>query len=160
MIQYLKTLELPGNIAVWISAGSLIVAIIALTLKISAYRKANAKERRMAEVEEQREKERLAQKLSAKLRPELRKNGNNYRLVIVNHGDAEARNIKVIMDSNPLSEHKAAVSNDLLPDMVGANSEISCLLALAMRRTPPFDVDVTWNDDSGDGKKYKTTLTF
>jgi len=25
--------------------------------------------------------------------------------------------------------------------------------------SPPFDVDVAWDDDSGDGKKYKTTLT-
>lgn len=149
-----------GNTPDWASISSLIVSLFALWVSYKANLKANANQQRLVEIEEQREKDRQIQKLSAQLCPELRKNGNNYRLVIVNHGNAEARNIKVTMDGKPLSEHKAAVSNDLLPDMVGANSEISCLLALAMGCTPPFDVDVAWNDDSGDGKKYKTTLTF
>jgi hypothetical protein len=149
-----------GNASDWISAGSLVVAISALVVSVFANRKANANQQRLVEIEEQRENDRQIQKLSAQLRPELRRTGKGERLVIINQGNAEARNVRVTMDGKPLSEHKASVSNDRLPDMVGANSEISCLLALAMGCTPPFDVDVTWDDDSGDGKRYKTTLTF
>ena len=80
--------------------------------------------------------------------------------MITNHGDAEARNVRVIMDGKPLEEHKTAVSNDHMPELVGSNSEISCLLAINMGNAPPFNVEIKWDDDSGIDKEYRTTLTF
>lgn len=144
----------------WISAGSLVVAIIALIVSVLSNRKANATQERLVEIEEQREKDRQAQRLSAQLRAELRKKGNSYRLVIINQGDAEARNVRVMMDGKPLSEHNVAVSNDRLPDVVGANAEVSCLLAITQGNAPPFDIEIKWDDDSGNDKEYRTTLTF
>lgn len=148
------------DVSAWISAGSLVVAIIALITSVFASRKANATQQRLVEIEEQREEDRQKQKLSAELRAELRKKGNSYRLVIINEGDATARNVRVMMGGKPLSEHAVSGSNDGLPDVVGAHSEVSCLLAISMGNAPPFKVEVKWDDDSGNDREYRTTLTF
>lgn len=143
-----------------IAAGSLVVAIIALIVSIFTNQKTNANQKRLIEIEEQREQKRQDKKISAQLRPELRRDGKSERLVITNHGDAEARNVRVIMDGNPLAEHKTAVSNDHMPELVGANSEISCLLAISQGNAPPFNIEIKWDDNSDNDKEYRTTLTF
>jgi len=143
-----------------IAAGSLIVAIIALIFSIVSNQKAIANQKQLVKIEEQREQERQNKKFSAQLRPELRRDGKSKRLVIKNHGDTEARNVRVIMDGKPLAEHKTSLSNDHMPELVGAHSEISCLLAISMDNAPPFDIEIKWDDDSGNNKEYRTTLTF
>lgn len=148
------------NIPDWVSAGSLVVAIIALIVSALSHRKANSIQQQLFEIENQRQNDRQKQKLSAQLFTELHKEGNRYRLVLINQGYAEARNIRVMMDGKPLSEHKVAVSNDRLPDLVGANSEVSCLLRITLESGPPFNIEVKWDDDSGNDKEYRTILTF
>ena len=148
------------NIFDWVSARSLVVAIIALILSTRSHRKSNSTQQQLFEIEKQRQNDRQEQKLSAQLFTELLKKGNSYRLVLINRGYAEARNIRVMMDGMPLAEHKVAVSNDSLPDVVGANSEVSCLLGISHENVPPFKIEVKWEDDSGNDKEYRTTLTF
>lgn len=143
-----------------ISAGSLFVAVIALIVGMLANRKANVTQLRLVEIEERREKDRQTQKNSAQLCAELRKMEKNYRLVLINQGNAEARNVRVMMDGIPLMKHKATFSNKRLPDMVGAKSEVSCILAISMESAPPFKIEVKWEDDSGNDREYRTTLTF
>lgn len=148
-----------------ISAGSFLFSGIALLVSINANRKANAIKQRQIAIEEQREKDRQKQKHSAQLRSDLHKvqdskGGVNYRLCIVNHGAVEARNLRVTMDGKPLSGHAVSIPNDRLPDQIGANSEVSCFLNLGPGRTPPFKVEVVWDDDSGLDNKSNNTLTF
>lgn len=99
--------------------------------------------------------------LRAELRPELRQTGRGSdRLYLVNHGMAEARNIRVKLDGVPLAEHRAAVRGDSLPSLVGPGGEISCLLGTNLQCAPPFQIEVQWDDDSGSDRTYRTTLTF
>jgi len=154
-----------NDLAAWasvlVATGSLVVAIIALIKSGRAQHRATDAQQRIVKIEEQREQNRRAQALQAILRPELRKTGRNSdRLYIVNQGAAEARNIRVEMDGKPLAEHPAAVRNDPMPDFVGPDSEIGCLLAFHMQCTPPFDLKITWDDDSGKDRIYRTTLTW
>ena len=153
-----------GNAASWagviIGAGSLCVAVVALVKSSRAQHKASAAQQRIVEIAEQRERDRRSQAFQAILHPELRSTAKHtYRLYLVNHGAAEARNIRIEMDGRPLLEHPAAVSNDPMPDFVGPHSEISCLLGLHMGCSPPFRIGITWADDSGQDRTYDTALT-
>lgn len=148
-------------IGLLISAASLIVAILALIKSAGAQREANAAQQRIVEIEEGPEQARRDEAHKATLRPELRKTGtHSYRLYLLNHGAAEARNIQVTMDGKALAEHAAAVGNDRMSQMVGPHAEISCLLSIHMGCTPPFDLLFTWDDDSESERSYRTTLTW
>lgn len=154
-----------GDMVSWfgvvISALSLLVAILAIIKSGRAQQEANAAQRRIVEIEEQREQHRQRESTQAKLRPELRQSGqHSYRLYLVNTGAVEARNIRIEMDGVPLAEHPAAVRNDLLPDLVGPDGEISCLLGLHMGCTPPFKIKITWDDTSAKERTYCSTLTW
>jgi len=153
--------DLSDWVGVLIGAGSLVVAIIALRRSGRATAEANAVQRRLVAIEEQRESERRAQAQRAVLRPALRKTGtSDYRLCVENAGASVARNLRVLLDGKPFIEHDAAVANDTLPDLVGPHSEVSCLLGLHMQCAPPFHIEMTWDDDSGQPGLYKGTLTF
>jgi hypothetical protein len=148
-------------IGVVISALSLLVAIVAIVKSGRAQGEANAAQRRIVEIEEQREQHRQHESTQAKLRLELRQAGQHfYRLYLVNHGAAEAQNIRVEMDGKPLAEHPAGNQNDPMPDLVDPHSEISCPLRLHLSCTPPFKLKVIWDDASGKDRTYRSTLTW
>lgn len=154
-----------GDASSWasniIAAGSLVVSVIALVLSLRAHREANVAQRRIVEIEEQREQEKRLNFRQAGLQPELRKTGQgSYRLYLVNGGMAEARKVRVTLDGKPLAEHGAAVRGDSMPLRVGPGAEVSCLLGISLDCAPPFEVEVQWDDDSGTGRTYRTTLTF
>jgi len=44
--------------------------------------------------------------------------------------------------------------------MIGPESEISYCMAVSNSCHPPFELEATWDDDSGQQGRYGTTLTF
>jgi hypothetical protein len=154
-----------GDFASWVgvvvSAGSLVVATIALRRSGGAAAEANAVQRRLVAIEEGRESERRTQSQTAVLRPALRKTGKStYRLCVTNAGASAAKDLQVRLDGKPLAEHDAAVANNALPSLVGPHSEVACLLGLHLQCAPPFQIHMTWHDDSGEQGRYEGTLTF
>lgn len=143
-----------------IAAASLVVAIIAIIKSGRAQKEANAVQRRVVEIEEQRERDRQAESTQAQVRAELRKVERSYRLHLVNNGAVEANNIRVEIDDIPLADHSVSVESDPMPDLVGPKSEISCFLGLTMSCVPPFKIKVTWDDESGTDRTYCSTLTW
>lgn len=140
---------------------ALVVSVIAVWLSHRAQVQANAAQKRIVEIEERREQDRIRESTRAVLRPELRETDRGFhRLYLVNHGGSEARNIRVKMDGQPLDEHKAAVHGSPMPAFVGPQSEIGCILAFHSNCVPPFEFEVLWDDDSGTNWTYRTTLTF
>ena len=130
--------------SILIAIGSLLVSILSL---ISSHRN----QRRIVLIEEQRQRERELTALQASLRPELRKTEKgSYRLCLVNSGKAEARNVRVKLGGMPLNEHPVAVRGSDIPTLIGANSEVSCLLAITLGSPPPpYEIEIRWDDDSG-----------
>lgn len=150
-----------GIIGVVIAAGSLVVAILALRRSDNAQREANEVQLRLVELEEQREAERKSRESKAMLVPSLRKTDkSNYRLQIVNDGMAEARDVRVLLDGTPSSKHCSAVGGETIPPIVGPGSTVSCLLGIHMQCAPPFNIEISWEDDSGDSGSFKGVLTF
>lgn len=144
-----------------VSVLSLIVSVIAVGVSWKAQRTSNALQKRVVEIEEQREKNKQLEAEQASIYPEFRKTGGgSYRLYLINSGLAEARNIEVKLDGKPLNEHATAVQGDNVPNCIGPNSEASCLLAISMDCAPPFEIEVRWDDDSDVERIYRGTLTF
>jgi len=144
-----------------LSVLSLIVSVIALYKSHRANREANAAQLRIVKIEEQRERERQLNLLQAKLQHQLRRTERgSYRLYLINSGMVEARNIRVRLDGKELSGHEVYIRGENMPKSVGPGAEISCLLSITSDCSPPFEMEVLWDDDSSIGRQYRTTLTF
>ncbi len=160
-----------GDTAAWvgsiISTAALIVSIVALLKSaraqreaLAAQREANDAQRRIVEIEEQREKDRIRVARRAELRAALRRAGNSYRLYLINDGECDARNVAVTLDGKPLAEHPIALHDMTMSSVIGRRSEASCILGIHLGCGPPFDIEITWDDDSQERRSYKSTLTF
>jgi hypothetical protein len=140
---------------------ALLVSIVAILVSIHANRQANATQRRLVEIEEGRDRERVAAGRRADLRAEIREFGlHSERLYVINEGSAAAHDVADFLDGVALAEHDAAVANDPLSTVIGPRSEASCLLMTTLSCATPFDIRITWQDDSGEPREYRSTLTF
>jgi len=138
-----------------------IVSVVAVVISGIAFMKTKRTDKRLLEIEEKREEDRnkLAQK--AQLQARIVKYGHNsHRLLIINNGEGEARNIGLKMDAKPFDDHFASVRNDSPAKIIGPHSEATCLLHIADECAPPWKIEISWEDDSGEPGHYKSTLTF
>jgi len=147
-----------------ISIIAAVISAFAIGVSIWTHNRNHKLQARIVALEEAREKDRLAEKQKANLTARImREPGTrNMRdlLVIENSGHGEARNIKIILANKPILEHPAVLQGTNEVTKVGPNSHIQYLLALCMGNYPPFDIEITWEDDSGESGKYSTTLTL
>ncbi len=130
-----------GDAAGWVGVGvsgvAVVVSIAALWKSSLAQRKANAAQQRIVEIEEHREKDRLAVGKRAELRAELRKTARGTsRLYVINEGPAGARNVAVSLDEKPLLDHEAGGAE--LTSTIGPHSEVSCILSVHSTCAPPL----------------------
>jgi hypothetical protein len=147
---------------------SIVISVVAVAvaiyfgIKTHHLGKENADlQRRLVKIEEAKEYERKKATSKAKLQAAIVDYGQrNHRLVIENTGDCEARNINLIMDGKPFEEHQAAVSGEGKINHIGPHSSATKLLALTTGCAPPFELEIYWDDDSGEKGRYQTTLTF
>lgn len=152
-------------LASWIGDGisviSVIVAVIALIKSDGAQRQANASQKRIVEIEEGRESDRNSEAKQAILRPRIWRHGSgDYRLHIENQGKAEARNVNMLLADMPFLDHPAVPKGETLCTLIGPGTDVSYCLAIAFGCAPPFDLVLTWDDDSKTGNSYRTTLTL
>jgi hypothetical protein len=150
-----------SDAAMWIGIGVTgVLSIVALYNSRKAHREAIALQKRLVEIEQQRETDRLRQAKAAKLRADLRPTPQGCdRLYIFNSGDCEARNVTAVMDGKPITEHPASPRGEEFPELIGPDSEVSYLLAWSRKTNPPYELEITWDDDSGNQRLYRTTLT-
>ncbi|NIA15989.1 MAG: hypothetical protein GWP08_18145 [Nitrospiraceae bacterium] len=177
-----------GDTANWIgigiSASSGVVAIIALCKSssaqkraIDAQRQATEAQNRIVEIEEAREKDRsLAKKKALLVASLIREQTGQVRrhsaprtrdlLRIENRGDGSAHNIVVIVDNKPVLKHPAIghtsvrhVNPEEITKIGPQPSQFQYLLALSRECVPPFDVRITWDDDSGEPGEYETVVS-
>lgn len=148
-------------LGVAISGIALLVAIISFWKSDRAQYEANSAQRRLVEIEERREQDRLIRNRQAELTASISNaDKGSLKIHIRNSGETEARNIQILLDEIPLLEHPAAPKGQSLPNVIGPNSEISFYLALAFGSPTPSGVMIAWDDDSGARRLYRTTLTF
>ena len=153
-----------------ISIIAAVISAIAIWVSIWTHNRNHKLQTRIVALEEVREKDRLAEKnkanLTAKItKEELRRSSTHriswqHHLVVENKGVCGASNIKIILAGKPILEHPAVPQGTDEVTKVGPDSHIQYLLALSSGNYPPFDIEITWEDDSGEPGKYGTTLTL
>jgi hypothetical protein len=116
---------------------------------------------RLTQIEQSREHVKLIQSLQAVIRAVLRKTErSSWRLFVMNTGQGTARNVTITLDGKPLLEHGVVPRGEQEAKRIGPESEISYCMAVSFSCHPPFEFEVTWDDDSGQQGRYGTTLTF
>lgn len=139
-----------------IAAVSLVLAVIALI------RSSRAQSRALA-IEEERELDRKVRAKRAQLVARIVKRGERdaYWLEIENTGDAEARSLSFVLGELTPETHPALrMRPEDLVRQIGPHSKVAQLLILTFGEHPPYEFRATWEDDSGEPREYRTTLTF
>lgn len=108
-------------------------------------------------------------RISAELNIDLAPDGTVYGIELLNANEQlalgadgklvlvdEARDIRIIMDGEPLDEHPAVHSRVKIPEVGEPGSEISCRVATF--DSPPFEIETLWEDASGVPGRYRATL--
>lgn len=147
---------------------SLIVSILAVVISGIAVYISRRTQNRLVDIEDAREKDRLTEKQKANLTARISRepltrgtrSATQYFLYIENSGSSEARDIKINLDGKPLLAHSSILENTEEVTQVGPNSYFRYLLVLSSKGRSPSNIEVTWEDDSGEPGKYSTTLTL
>jgi hypothetical protein len=155
----------PGKVAfadTVISVGSIVVAIIALTISCKT-------QKQLLKIENRRERDRLYEKKKAYLRAcgvkEMHEHGSCFYIHIENISMAEARNLEIFYDEEGkrLWDHPALIRGAVKKEMklIGPKSSIRYLLTEERGGVVyPTKILVTWTDDSGEEGKYSTDITY
>ncbi len=151
------------SVEVLVSLAALGVAIWAHVRASRISRESNALQARLVVLEEAREADRQAEQQRADLSVHLEQRPGRKRmrtmLVVKNRGQAPARDVRVVMDEEPIDEHGSVFCDSLPIPVVGPEAEAPFIVATSKDHYPPFHVEVTWVDDTGDDHIYETTLT-
>lgn len=146
--------NLADIIALLLSGISIVVAII-------AFIKSQQMQNKMLEIEKAREKDRQIEKQKANITARLQhlQKSGRYELIIENNGVSEARDINVTLNGKLLSDF-----NDIQPSItnsttIGPQSNVSYHWKTGHPNIPPFNLEITWSDDSKQTGIYHTTLS-
>jgi len=143
---------------------ALVVSLAALIVSALAWRTSRRNAEQLLEMERSEKRDRLLEGpkavLTARLVTESRGNHEASFLVIENRGEAIASRVRGSLDGTPFREHRTwweELPNDL---RVGPSSNVRFVLAIKDDCRPPFDLELTWQDDRGKPGRYHTTLTL
>ena len=126
---------------------SLIVAILALVIPVCLQIKSNKREKA-------REKDRLREQREAKISIETDYEGGFYYLVIKNYGQAQAKNVRIILDDIPISS-KCVVNLPEEAVTIFPNGQLK--LRIIKKAST---CRVCWDDASGVDKSIYSVLSW
>jgi len=107
------------------------------------------------------EKERRLEERAASLVAYFHNDGGRKTLRIENKGNGEARNIKVIIDGDPIEQHPCWVSNqpNRITTLCGQGFG-DYILALSMSNPTPKMAEIHWEDDVEKDNISRSSLTI
>jgi hypothetical protein len=113
---------------------------------------------RLLALETARDEAQARQTQRANVRAGIQKTGRDWRLIVINEGQATARNVKVELDGGPLMAHTLVVRGEDEVTKLGPGASARYLLAPTMGSPMKVDARVTWSDDSGNGRSWESEL--
>jgi hypothetical protein len=133
----------------------------------SAAEEANKIQTRLVEIEEQRHQQAALDEKKAALTASLDRTRkpsgqliNHWDLVVSNQGAATARNLAIKLKDKPFDPIRSASSPSRVCEIViGPGAEIKCPVPGDAEFRPPFECELSWDDDSGIRGSWRSTLT-
>jgi len=152
-----------------IIAGVAVVVAVVFGIRNHRLGKQNSDlQKRLLALEESRENDRIREAAKANLVADILRGdgtGPAWRLEIENRGRAEARDVTVMLEGQPILDHPGVAPatrqglNQQLCHLPGG-ARFRYVLAPSLQCRPPWELYITWTDDSGEPGAYQTTLTF
>jgi hypothetical protein len=155
----------PGNAAF----AAFLLSVAACVASAITWFKSRETQRRLAQIAESRERDRLTDKRKARLVAAVIKGDSpkkgfwdpkNYELVIQNTGNCAASNIRVVIDGAPVLKCGMVLPGQDEISVVGGLSQAAYRLCTWDGCPRSLGTVITWTDDSGEPGQYRTTLTF
>jgi hypothetical protein len=147
----------------WSQVFGVTLSLLAIIVSVLSWVTSWKTQKRLVVIEESRERDRLRQTRKAKIRAELAREQRGdripERLRIYNDGESEAREVTIKLAGKPIREHRAVIDTRSEISQVGPRSCVQYMLALTHANFPPWGIEITWIDDSGEPGIYRTTIT-
>ncbi|MCH9034329.1 MAG: hypothetical protein IID42_07475 [Planctomycetes bacterium] len=161
MIAVLDWFDDSGNAAL----AAVVVSTVAVIVSVVALRKSNKTQRRLLEIEEQREQDRISVTRKARVvarivreEPSSGRKTTSFYLEIENLGQSPAHDIDVSLDDGPVLKHPTMLQKTEEVRQVGPHSSFRYMLAPHSSARLPQSIKIAWEDDSGEPSHYETTL--
>jgi len=148
-----------------ISAIALIVSGMAAFYSFKQGRRSNQLQERIVDIEEQREKERLAKENKADLRASFKyenlldEGQVASHIVVRNEGKIKAENIRLYVDGDPVTQHKYMMQSHshklspILPD-----KEYKSVISVEENEPESCEIKLLWDDETGRNYEFKEKL--
>ena len=150
----------------WVAIVAAIISGLAALASIAAARRSISAQKRLLEIEEQREQDRVSVTRKARFVARIAREGprpgrktRDYYLEIENLGQSSAHGIEISLDNGPLLDHPTIQEKTEEVRQVGPQSSFRYILAPTQSTRPPQRITIAWDDDSGERGHYETTLT-
>lgn len=148
------------NIELLISIAALTVAIVSGYATWRVSRRQAVVQEQLLSLESRREHDRITERSRAMMRASIHRRGqNDSRLVVTNHGSAQARALIVTLDGVPVeqSEHMLGVDTPIRTLGPGARYDYRLLVHAASPDS--YLVNIDWEDDTGEAGHWSSQLT-
>lgn len=136
-----------------------LLAVAALVVSIYAIRKSHRTERRMLEIEEAREKDRLQQANRAFVKAYVEK-GQRTFLVLENSGESEAREIELKLDGQPVLQHPVVIKSQPEHRQLSPKSSVKYIVEPIWGNSINCEIEINWMDNTGEKGNNNNTVTF
>ena len=115
---------------------------------------------RMLELEEARERDRLAEGTSATVTAAMVRTIDSGRLYVLNAGPAAARNIRVSLDEKPLNRHPFIHEGVEAIGVLGPDARAEFVVTTWDGMPSRFRCHITWNNSESGIGVWESELTF
>jgi hypothetical protein len=152
--------SLTDLLAIGLSIVAMIVAIWSARKANWSAEIANKLQSEALGIEKVRESERVVAERRASLRARFVSAGDSYMLTIANDGHAEARELDVFVDGEPISKNQMISNSDDTFPVIGAGAQVEYRFIGYDGMPRVYRVRLNWNDDSGTGRNWQSDLTL
>lgn len=144
----------------FISAAALAVAILSALLAWKATTGQTKLQKQMLELEQARERDRLAEGTKTTVIAEMTRTRDSGRLHVVNTGPATARNIRVLLDGISLDRHPHIHKGAQSIGVLGPGGRSEFVVATWDGMPPSYHVSVTWENAGAPPGSWESDLSF
>jgi len=151
-----------------VQASSLIIAVVALIVSTWAgwssrhtAKEQNRIQARLLSLESVRERDRQSYIRRASLRAQIVREPEQYVFIVRNEGNGQARAIQVLIDGKQISDHGTILDlGSQTVHTLGPGAEAKYLAAITFGSPLVYNVDLSWEDDTGAPGHWQSQITI